>query len=663
MKKHNINAIRTSHQPNDTRLYDLADEMGFWVMDEADLECHGFDTIHKRSLPLEEQKKSFEEKKSITYGRAGKWLSDNKDWEEAYVDRARQMVHRDKNHPSIIMWSLGNEAFYGVNFQSMYDWIKSCDDTRPVHYEGDVKALTVDMFSLMYPTLDKMETFATGWDGKKPLILCEFIHAMGNGPGNIREYIDLFYKYPCLQGGWVWEWANHGLLTKTLEGEEYYAYGGDFGDYPHDGNFVMDGLVDSQHRPGPALVEYKKAIEPVQLVGHTKDNITIINRFDFISLDHLGCVYSTVEDGIKHEGSEIELPSVAAGETANMSKPKIELKSDTTEAFLELSFYLKETTSWAESGHEVGWLQIPIEVSTNKITPASDIAEKWSVTISQSTPTTLAIQGSTSAWTFSLLKGALTSWTKDSQPILASVIALSFFRAPTDNDGFDSKDWYAKLVDHMTTQTRSVEWSSENATITVHQRIAPPTLDWSIDAELVYTFTPTTVQIHVKGKPQGLNLPRTLPRIGLEFSLDKSFNSTTWYGRGPGESYKDKKLSQKFGKYTSSILELGYEYEFPQESGNRTDTRWVEFSNDSKVGLKAEFLAKEEEGFNFQASYYDAKDLEKAGHPFELRKLGRENVNVRLDVDHHGLGSGSCGEFFFSFFFLVTFILVWIRNG
>jgi beta-galactosidase len=649
MKTHNINAIRTSHQPNDIRLYDLADELGFWVMDEADLECHGFDTVHERSLPESEQSKTFEEKKAITYGRAGKWLSDNPEWEESYVDRAKQMVHRDKNHPSVIMWSLGNEAFYGKNFQAMYDWIRTYDQCRPIHYEGDVEAHTVDMFSLMYPPLDVIESFAENWDGKKPMLLCEYIHAMGNGPGNIKEYVDLFYKYPCLQGGWAWEWANHGLLTDSDTGDKFYAYGGDFGEFPHDGNFVMDGLVDSQHRPGPGLLEYKKAIEPVQFVESSTDTIRIINRYDFSTLDHLKCSWKIVGDGYGQQGSEIPLPTVLPGQAVDLPKPQISLEEIPGEAYLELSFTLKASTSWAKQGHEVAWLQILLK--SPQMAERENHTPIVPVSITQISQSTLAIKSSTSAWQFDLIHGRLTSWTKDSFPILHAGPELTVYRAPTDNDETDARDWSAKLVKHCRPHTRSVTWDSDPATgfvqLTCIQRIAPPALEWSINSTIVYTFKPQHVEIHVTGIPQGANLPLTLPRIGLTFSLPPSFQSTTWLGRGPGESYKDKKLSQRFGTYTSTIDTLNPEYEFPQENGNRTETKWVRFESENagaQVSLKASFLGKEE-GFDFQASHFDVLDVEKAKHPFELRKLRKEEVIVRLDMDHHGLGSDSCGKF------------------
>jgi beta-galactosidase len=223
MKANNINAIRTSHQPNDPRLYDLADELGFWVMDEADLECHGFTDVDEQAMSEADKKLPFEVKKLMIYDLAARWTSDNPDWEAQYVDRAKQLVMRDKNHASVIMWSLGNEAFYGRNFQAMYDWIKSYDSTRLVHYEGDFEAQTVDVYSKMYPKISEIVEFATkdGPTWEKPLILCEFVHAMGNGPGAIKEYIDAFYKYPRLQGGFVWEWANHVRAAISFNSIDY----------------------------------------------------------------------------------------------------------------------------------------------------------------------------------------------------------------------------------------------------------------------------------------------------------------------------------------------------------------------------------------------------------------------------------------------------------
>lgn len=299
MKRCNVNALRTSHQINDARLYDVADELGLWVMNEADLECHGFGDVG---------------------GDPASYTSDNPIWREQYVDRARHMVARDRNHACVVMWSLGNEAFFGRNHQAMYDCIRSLDgDGRLVHYEPDSQALTVDIFSRMYPTIDSVvNDFTKARDWQKPLVLCEFLHAMGNSVGNAKEYIDVFYRHPRLMGGFVWEWANHvsataspsrpdprrpvltdiqGLRTRTRDGIEYMAYGGDFGDEPNDYNFVMDGLLWSEHGMAPSMAEYAKAIEPVQTIGRRGDKVTVVNRYDFLGIDHLEGSWALVADG------------------------------------------------------------------------------------------------------------------------------------------------------------------------------------------------------------------------------------------------------------------------------------------------------------------------------------------------------------------------------
>lgn len=293
MKRHNINALRTSHYPAHPRLYDMADELGLWVMDEADLECHGFYDAVARPLDIPEEM-DYEARKALTFPQAAKFTSDNPDWREAYVDRIRQLIQRDKNHPSVIMWSLGNEAFYGQNHAAMYDYAKSVDPERPVHYEGDVKAASADMFSYMYPSMERLKEWVEGEGVKedgtfdKPIVLCEYAHAMGNGPGWLEDYQEMFRKYPRLQGGFIWEWANHGLWN--AEGG-FYGYGGDFGDEPNDATFVMDGLCNSEHKPTQGLLELKKVFQPVKF--ECEDGMVFItNEYDFEDLSHLVATYS-----------------------------------------------------------------------------------------------------------------------------------------------------------------------------------------------------------------------------------------------------------------------------------------------------------------------------------------------------------------------------------
>jgi beta-galactosidase len=559
------------------------------------------------------------------------------------------MVARDKNHPSVIIWSLGNEAFQGRNFQAMYDWVKLHDPTRPVHYEGDTEARIVDIVSTMYPPLSKMIQFAENWNGKKPLILCEFLHAMGNGPGNIKEYIDLFYHYSCLQGGWIWEWANHGLLTKVGDGSSYYGYGGDFGEFHHDGHFVIDGVLSSLHEPTSALFEYRKALEPVQLANRsTFENVNIINRYDFISLSHLNCSYKIVGDGFSTEKEDVRLPDVAAGQIAALAIPKLPVNRipKNIDSYLELSFTLDEDKPWAKAGDEIAWLQIPI--TTRAPAKVGTMKSDTSISIKQVSATALEISSDSTRWIFDLLKGQIASWFNGKQNILHTGPVFGIYRAPIDNDTIIMAEWLEKDVKRARLYTRNVTWSVDSVSraveIVCRHRLAPCSLDWAIETTTTYTFEGSEVQIHIKGKPQGRNTPRILPRLGIELSLEPTFSRVSWFGRGPGESYRDKKISQKFGEYSSSIDDLAAGYEFPQEYGNHTDTSWVRFeSPDLGLSLRAIFL-NQIEGFNFQASHYSTGDIENAQHAYELKHLQKKELIIRLDLNHHGIGSESCGK-------------------
>lgn len=603
---------------------------------------------------------------------AAKWTTDNPAWEHAYVDRAKQLVFRDQLHPSVIIWSLGNEAFFGRNFKSMYSWIKSYDDSRPIHYEADIYAETMDMYSTMYPPIETIVDFAQDDSKTKPLVLCEFIHAMGNGPGNIKEYIDAFYEYPKLQGGFVWEWANHGLLTTDKEtGDEFYAYGGDFGDVPNDSNFIMDGVLHSDHTPTPGLIEYKKGLEPVKVVAYDPGKATIVNRYDFITLDHLECSYVVLDEGKPtSQSGNLEIPpGIEPGRTADLTLPSTDFRG---EGILQLSFHQLSATPSLSAGFEVAFAEIPLRPSSApypllppSFPPATDT--KLSVT---ETPTLLTITTSSSTanttWTFSPIHGKLLSWTRNSTAILATTAdsgpEFSAFRARTDNDvPQDGRDWCERLLHLAKVYTRSCTWDAVEAgertfTIHAHQRFAPPVLSWAIDLHLTYTFHASgALSLRAQGSPRGQNLPRTLPRIGLSFEMPGSWAggdpslpaaAVAWYGRGPGESYADKKLSQRAGVHEArSVAELWTGYEVPQEGGNRTDTRWVRFAHAGGEALTVQFvdLSGKRTLFDFAASHYRAKDVEAARHPHELRRRRTENVVVRLDRRHHGLGSGSCG--------------------
>ncbi|KAK6535409.1 Beta-galactosidase (Lactase) [Orbilia ellipsospora] len=628
MKTHNINGIRTSHYMNDPRLYDVADELGLWILDEADLECHGMGELG---------------------GDSASWTTDNPDWTEAYVDRARQLVTRDKNHACVIIWSLGNESFYGRNHRAMYEWIKSYDKTRPVHYEPDYNAQSADMHSRMYASVDDIINFATReatWS--KPLVLCEYIHAMGNGPGGIKEYVDAFYKYPRLQGGFVWEWANHGLLTKTENGEEYYGYGGDFGDDPNDGHFVMDGLLFSNHTPTPGLIEYKKAIEPVQVLENsTPEKILVINRYDHITLDHLKCEWYVVGDGHKGPRKEVSIPTgIEPGATAAIEIVGAELSSG---RYLEVSFSLKNDELWAKAGHEIAFGQVAIN-SAPSLAALTLKTPKQAPRINQISPSRFEVIGEKKTWQFDTAHGFLCSWkTSDGgEAFVNRLHGLDFYRAVTDNERYnDGHEWKNQRLHQTKPHLQSFEISNnfEAGTVTAKAkyRVAPPICQWSVDTEITYVMSDSGINLHVKGNPRGLRLPRTFARIGLTLTLDPDYTHCKWFGRGPGESYSDSKQAQRFGNWSSQVEDLYTPYEFPQESGNRTDVHWVSFASDEKGKGKITARFGDQPGCSFSALHFTTEDLDKSEHSYELEKRKKKEIYVRLDWAHQGLGSGSCG--------------------
>lgn len=570
---------------------------------------------------------------------------------DAYIDRAQQMVHRDKLHPSVIMWSLGNEAFYGRNHTAMADWIRSYDLTRPIHYEQDADAKDADVYSRMYASVNDIIEFGKDDSRTKPLVLCEFIHAMGTGPGNIKEYVDAFYKYPKLQGGWVWEWANHGLLTHSRSGEPFYGYGGDFGDMPNDYNFVMDGVLNSDHTPNSGLIEYKKAIEPVQLVSYTAHSFTIINRQDFADLSHLKCTWSICDESgsSTSDDNEILLPFLGPSQIVQIDVPAINKSILVGAAMLDVSFKLKNTTSWAEAGHEVAFLQIPL-AGTAKLSSGQkhEATEPLHSTVSGSSVT---ISGSGVSWKIDLSRGALVSWQKDKYELMRRTLDISFYRAITDNDApQDGKEWKEKFLHLAKTHTRATKWWAEsngNFVVKIVQVFAPPVLAWKIALVIVYTFYPGgTISISVVGTPHGPGLPDTLPRIGISIGLAKELDMVTWFGRGPGESYKDMKLSQRVGLHEmSTVDDLWTNPDFPQECANRTDTHWLKLSS-AKFAVNVQFVrpsSDERRLFDFMASHYEVGDIDGAKHPYELNEKKQDYTILRLDADHHGLGTGSCG--------------------
>ena len=669
MKQHNVNALRTSHYPNDPRLVQIANELGLYVMDEADLECHGTG-VDGNCVP-----------------------SDKPSWKAAYIERMKQLVHRDKNNPCVIIWSLGNESFYGQNHQAMYEWAKSFDKTRPVHYEGDHDYRASDICSYMYIGISDLAKLATqdGDQYEKPVIQQEYAHSMGNGPGGLKEYMETYRKYRRLQGGFIWEWVNHGLVKKVDDGSgrSFYAYGGDFGDEPNSGNFVMDGLCDSEHNPGPGLIELKAAYSPLK-IDKRGTNIFVRNMYDFDDLDNMECVWSIVQflsDGTTRmiEGGIHNFRSreYAPGEEFSFMScdlQKRERGSWPPETWLKLCFRHMTAPLWCDAGHELVRAEFRLDESGLTTRLPVPVKGLQSPKI-RSEGRILRISTSNCAFALDQLNGQVKQWEyKGVSMVLDKGPQLTFWRALTDNDkGGQGGDWQGHRVNALMYSARSVNHSVNDKgalEIKVESYIAPAIWSWGFNVTTTYTLHGHgALIIHIKVSPTG-PAPGTLPRVGLEMTLPKERRNAQWFGLGPGQTYRDMKQAGQIGIWKSTVDEMTHIFEMPQESGNRAETRWVKVTDERGIGLKAVLQrndtssstpptlgkkaeapssplndwtlvdqsleeAEERPGFDFALSRYSAADLDQARHPYELK--GSDGVIFRIDDDHHGLGSASCG--------------------
>lgn len=638
LKQHNINTVRTSHYPNDPRFLDLCDEYGLYVIDEADLECHGFLALHYRSKT---------EVWEHAPGTPAQWTSDNPAWEAAYVERAARMVERDKNHACVIMWSLGNESFFGRNHEAMAVWIRAHDRSRLIHYEGDPEAKVADVFSTMYSSVADIVQLGQRTDLAKPHVLCEYAHAMGNGPGGLSEYWEAIYQYPRLQGGCVWEWCDHGIRQRTADGREYFAYGGDFGDEPNDGNFVIDGLVSADRVPSPGLLEYKKVIEPVKVeaVDLARGVLRIQNRYDFSTLNHLACAWSLTREGVVVQQGMLALPEIPAQEAKTVQIPcALATHSSLWDYWLNLDFTLACETRWAKQGHTVATAQFL--VAAQRAQPTVSNIPSSSKLHCQTEGPLLRVQGTEMELCFNTVHGTLVSWMHEGQPLIEAGPRLTFWRATTDNDrggarrsvAAEWKLWGLHQLQHRIDQVSWTMLDGDNAlTVRVVARIAPPVRNWGVICTYIYTVHRSgDLVVQVQGVPMPGG-PSTFPRIGLELRLPQPFEHVTWYGRGPGESYVDTKQANRVGLYTQTIDELYTPYTFPQENGNRSEVRWVSVTDQRGTGIMAVGMPE----LNFSLHRYSVEQFEAARHTTDLRDLGQRIWH--LDHRQQGIGSASCG--------------------
>ncbi|MEH7073135.1 beta-galactosidase subunit alpha [Neobacillus drentensis] len=623
MKQNNINAIRTAHYPNASYLYDLCDQYGMYVIDETDLECHGFELTGKYD-----------------------WISNDPEWETAYVSRLERMIERDKNHPCIIMWSLGNESAFGDNFRAMAKRAKEMDPTRLVHYEGDSEAEVTDVYSTMYTWLDHKERktmYQVIAHSKKPHILCEYAHAMGNGPGNLKEYQDLFYQHDKLQGGFVWEWFDHGIETLAEDGTVYYRYGGDFGDDPTNGNFCIDGLIMPDGTPSPSLSEYKKVIEPVQTecVDIEKGLFRLINRYDFLSLDHLNLTCSLFEDDRLIETFEVDLPKLTGRETAEIQIPvgqEIEKISGANYYFV-FSYKLNQDTAWAEKGHELANASFVVSGRPKlpKVHGEGELLVKKEGAL-------LNVSGTDFSVTFDCVKGTLKQVTRNGKKQIEKGPQFTFWRAPIDNDMYLLTDYKMKYFMHLGHEiVEDIHYQLKDGIFNWQTKALYGTTNssWHYQIEYQYRiYSDGDILCRINGIASGMkeNAPLMVPRLGLELQLSNDFVHTQWRGRGPGENYSDSKQANHLGVYTKTVDELFTNYVKPQENGNRSDCDWISLTDLDENGL----IFITDETFNFSASHYEVGDLEKAKHTINLKP--RDYVVLHIDYKQNGLGSNSCGQ-------------------
>ena len=610
MKQHNINAVRTSHYPNTPLWYELCDRYGIYLVDEANIESHGMGYKPDRTL------------------------GNKPSWKKAHMERTVRMVERDKNHPSVIIWSLGNEAGDGVNFEATSAWIHQRDPYRPVQYERAELLPHTDLVVPMYTPPSGIAEYAENHHDR-PLILCEYAHAMGNSVGNLYQYWDVIRKYPNLQGGFIWDWVDQGLRAKTADGRSYLAYGGDFGppEVPSDGNFCMNGLVSADRIPHPSLAEVKKVyqyvdIEPLDL---SQGRIRVRNSYAFVNLGFLEGIWRIQADGnIVEQGVLPEL-SLNPGESQDITIPMKQVDPlPGAEYRLDVSFRLRRATGWADRGFELAWEQflLPWKAEVKELPAPTE----GPIQVTDSTYV-LSLQGDDFVAEFNKESGTLSSLLFNGTQLIRTGPRPNFWRAPIDND----------IGNHMPDRLgiwKNAGWNwvlSEFNTKSlpsgaIQVQFAGGFRKVDASYSVVYTVhRDGRIEVESHFTPGSSSLP-DLPRVGMQLTMPGEFQQFTWFGRGPQETYWDRKSGARFGVFSGSVDDQLVEYSRPQENGNKTDVRWVLLSNPRGVGL----LAVGRPELNVSARNYRDEDLEGVRHYYMMTK--RPFVTVNLDLQQMGVG-------------------------
>jgi beta-galactosidase/beta-glucuronidase len=625
MKRANINAVRCSHYPNNPRWLDLCDQYGLYVMAEADLETHGMDEAGDQGL-----------------------LSKDPAWFSAYLDRMERLVERDKNHPSVIIWSLGNECGYGENLVRLAEWAHKRDPSRPIHYpQSDLDRPTAtDFRQFGYCDLKTIRRTGEMDPEGKPAIGTEFAHAMGNGPGGLEDYWDLIHQFKHVQGGFIWEWIDHGLRRRSPDGHDYFAYGGDFGEDFSFHIFCLDGLLFSDRTPSPALNELKKAIEPVrtELLDPSSGRLRLKNRYDFLTLDDCELHWSILRDGKLEKKGSASLPIIPPGGAGELDLAyQLPRPQQPGEWFLNLDFTLKKDTPWAARGHLVTWAQWPLPAPKGEPGAPSVRSQPELSIISDSKK--ILIKGPQFDLTFDRRTAEISSFMAEGKRLLERGPRLNVWRAPTDNDGGIANpqpqaDWLKARLHRMTFQPRVLEVEAIEPGMVqayVEGRLIPEGKPLGYDCRLRYTILGSgELVIDLRAEPFG-DWPEVIPRLGLQLLADSSLERARWYGLGPDECYPDSKGAARVGLYEKRVEDLSTPYEHPQENGTRIGVRWAALEANDGAGL----LCVGAPDFAFSAHRYSLQNLSEAKHRCELRNSDR--ITLNLDYAMRGLGSAACG--------------------
>ncbi|WP_420579672.1 glycoside hydrolase family 2 TIM barrel-domain containing protein [Reichenbachiella sp.] len=616
MKQFNINAVRASHYPNATRWYELCDEYGLYVVDEANIESHGLDIRDPE----------------VT-------LANSPSWEKAHLDRVQRMYERDKNFTSIVTWSLGNEAGYGVNFEATYNWLKAQDQSRPVQYEMSQNTEYSDIQAPMYHSIERIVEYAEKHTDK-PLILCEYAHAMGNSVGNLQDYWDAIEKYKELQGGFIWDWVDQGLLETSPEGEAYFAYGGD---YPHapvksDSNFCINGLVQANREINPHIWEVKKVYQNIKFkaVDLNTGQFSVQNKYDFTNLNEFEISWQLKnEDGLIADGLVPDL-NVAPHQSLEFQISNFKFDSSKKEQILTISAKTKTATELESVGHEVAWDQFVI--SARKSLAAATVADLKSLGLIDN-DSNLVVGNSSFEVAFSKSNGQIESWKIHNKELIIAGLEPDFWRAPVDNDlgnGMPARNGVWHYAGRNQENKRLEVILSEQNEVRIQADFVLPEANESKYATVYTIHADGSIHVQNNFEPKG-DLP-DLPRFGMRVVLQPEFDQMTWFGKGPYETYWDKNTGAKIDTYQGTVWEQYHPYVRPQEFGNKSSVRWASLTNAEGLGIKV----IGDSLLNVRAMNLELADIDHTPRPSPNRHTTdiKKKPLVTWNIDHLQMGVG-----------------------